>query len=219
MLTSILHGKTNHRGGSGLRKLWWLAPLLVALYGGYKLAGGLTPAHEVAGLRQIMSPIPLPDFHLRDHTGQVFDLSRLKGHWSMVFFGYTSCPDICPATLQQLAVLDSTMTQQTIAGVAPQTVFISVDPKRDTANLAGYVGYFAKDFVGVSGDMTEVGKLEKGVGAWHQYQPTAAGAYNVAHSGELFLINPQGELQARLQPPLDIPLVARQLRTLMQAHG
>ncbi len=219
MLTSTLQAKTKDSSRFSLRKLFWLAPLVVGLYGGFKLANGFNSAPDVSGLQQLSPSVPLPDFQLRDHTGRLFDLSRLKGRWSMVFFGYTNCPDICPATLQQLAELDATMTQQAIAVGTLQPVFISVDPKRDTANLGGYVGYFAKDFVGVSGDMTEVGKLEKGVGAWHQYQPTASGHYNVAHSGELFLINPRGELQARLQPPLDIQMIAQQLLLLISGRG
>ena len=219
MFTSSLPTKAAITASFSLRKLMWLVLLMTSLYTGFQISASITPNGTLTGIKQVSPPVALPSFHLQDQHGQRFDLSNLKGHWSILFFGFTQCPDICPATLQQLTVLDRAIAQQTIAGVVPQTVFISVDPKRDTEHLAEYVGYFSKQFVGVSGDMTEVGKLEKDIGAWHQYQSTSSGSYNVAHSGELFLINPKGELQAKLQPPLDIQTIARQLLLLMSGQG
>ena len=219
MLTSILHNKQTLTTTFSLRKLFLLILMVAGCwYIGFQISASMQGKDTVSNIHTVSPPTPLPDFHLQDQYGQVFELSRLKGQWSILFFGFTQCPDICPATLQQLKVLNSAMAQQTIARVAPQTVFISVDPKRDTAQLGEYVSYFSKQFVGVSGDMSEVGKLENGVGAWHQYQSTSLGDYNVAHSGELFLINPRGELQARLQPPLDIPTIAQELLLLMSGQ-
>ena len=219
MLTPTVHNRQTFNARFALRKAFWLVLILISCgLIGFQLSAKINSTGTLANIQKVSPPLALPNFYLRDQHGQAFDLNSLKGQWSILFFGFTQCPDICPATLQQLAMLNNTMSQQTIAGVTPQTVFVSVDPKRDSEHLAEYVEYFAKDFIGISGDMSEVVKLEQGIGAWHQYQTASDGNYQVAHSGELFLINPKGELQARLQPPLDIKAITQQLLLLMSGQ-
>jgi len=219
MFTSSLPYKNVLHAGLSLRKLLWLLLIMLSLFTGFQISVRMLSEDSMNGLQKLSSQVSLPAFELQDQYGQPFGLANLKGQWSILFFGFTQCPDICPATLQQMTVLNHAISQQTIAGVIPQTVFISVDPARDSKNLAEYVAYFSDQFFGVSGDMSEVGKLEKTIGAWHQYQKRPTGDYNVAHSGELFVINPKGELQARLQPPMDINMIAQQLLMLMSGQG
>lgn len=219
MFSSSLPSKGVLHTAYSLRKLMWLVLVVVSLYSGFQISASILSKDSVNGLKKFTSPVPIPEFELKDQFGQAFGLANLQGQWSILFFGYTQCPDICPATLQQMTVLNRAISQQTIAGVIPQTVFVSVDPARDSQDLGEYVAYFSKQFIGVSGDMKEVAKLEKAVGAWHQYQKRSTGDYNVAHSGELFVINPKGELHARLQPPMDIKLMAKQLLMLMNGQG
>src|SRR5258708_16059500 len=98
-------------------------------------------------------PKPLTAFALTDHENRVFDLSRLKGKWSFLFFGYTHCPDICPTTLAILARAHEKIAKSAVGAKDVQFVFISVDPNRDTAGkLRQYVSFFDPPFLGVTGD-------------------------------------------------------------------
>lgn len=93
-------------------------------------------------------PKPLTAFALTDHQNRVFDLSRLKGKWSFLFFGFTHCPDLCPATLAILARARENIAKNAVGAEDVQFIFISVDPNRYTiSRLRQYVGYFQKTFV------------------------------------------------------------------------
>ncbi len=93
-------------------------------------------------------PKPLTAFALTDHQNRVFDLSRLKGKWSFLFFGFTHCPDLCPATLAILARARENIAKNAVGAEDVQFIFISVDPNRYTiSRLRQYVGYFHKTFV------------------------------------------------------------------------
>jgi len=93
-------------------------------------------------------PKPLTAFALTDHQNRVFDLSRLKGKWSFLFFGFTHRPDLCPATLAILARARENIAKNAVGAEDVQFIFISVDPNRDTiSRLRQYVGYFHKTFV------------------------------------------------------------------------
>src|SRR5207245_2011637 len=83
------------------------------------------------------APKPLADFAFTDHENRAFDLSRLKGKWSFLFFGYTHCPDICPMTLATLARAHESIAKTTAGAKDVQFAFISVDPSRDTAGKLG----------------------------------------------------------------------------------
>src|SRR6202030_3529237 len=92
----------------------------------------------------------LPDFSLIDHHGQTFGLAQVRGHWSMMFFGYTNCPDFCPNTLTTLAPLEQRLRTAAAPG-GPRVIFMSVDAKRDTpGQLAKYVPYFDPEFIGLT---------------------------------------------------------------------
>src|SRR5260370_22969888 len=100
---------------------------------------------------QVMTLLPEPkqltDFAFTDHENRVFDLSRLKGKWSFLFFGYTHCPDVCPTTLATLARAHENMAKSKAGAEDVQFVFISVDPNRDTAGkLRQYLTYFDASF-------------------------------------------------------------------------
>ena len=104
-------------------------------------------------------PKPLTAFAFTDHENRVFDLSRLKGKWSFLFFGYTHCPDVCPTTLATLARAHENMAKSKAGAEDVQFVFISVDPNRDTAGkLRQYVTYFDATFLGVTGDNAQIGR-------------------------------------------------------------
>jgi len=146
----------------------------------------------------------LQTFRLTDHNNTVFDEKRLQGKWSFVFFGYTSCPDVCPATLYVLSSVHRLLSEE--VGTAPddmQVIFISVDPARDTPEkLAGYVTYFNEDFIAATADKNEIDKLARQFAAGYIIEEeTSPGEYNVSHTSAIFLIEPDGRLVATFSQP------------------
>ena len=161
----------------------------------------------------VVPPVRISDFSLVSHKDTKISLSDLKGKWSFVFFGYTSCPDICPATLAQLALVNKMIKKNYSDKTKPMFYFVSVDPARDTPKrLAGYITYFDKDFIAMTGDNEDVVlTFEKQFGAYHRYgHKDSHGNYSVQHSADIFLVDPNGDVVAKFQPPMNIPQIAQQ---------
>jgi len=152
-------------------------------------------------------PVELPDFALVDQRGEAFDRSRLEGHWSLLFFGYTYCPDVCPITLQSLGRVRKLLDGEGGAAAATQMVFVSVDPARDSVpRLAEYVAFFFPSLVGATGDPGEIDRLTAAVGVFHQEaQGERPDEYLVDHSSSLYLVDPRARLHAVLHEPRDVP--------------
>ncbi|MGH8502668.1 MAG: SCO family protein [Gammaproteobacteria bacterium] len=146
---------------------------------------------------------PVPRFSLVDDQGRAFDNARLDGRWSFMFFGYTHCPDICPATLSTLNTAMRAVGKQ--GGAADtQVVFVSVDPRRDTpATLEDYVKFFNPAFTGVTGSQRELIHLTRELGIIHTTlsYPQGADNYLVDHSASILLIDPEGKLAAVFSVP------------------
>ncbi len=157
----------------------------------------------------------LPEFALLDHSGQPFGRDGFEGRWDLVFFGFTHCPDICPATLQVLA---SARTQLAEAGQQPlpRIVLVSVDPERDTPEvLSQYVGYFGDDVLGITGDLDELQKLTRGLGIFFQKAAPDGDNYSVDHSAVVLVINPKGQLHALFSAPHKIENFVHDLPIIM----
>jgi protein SCO1/2 len=164
------------------------------------------PPERPAELEGVLRPDfrLLHPFKLTEHNNTVFDEKRLQGKWSFVFFGYTSCPDVCPTTLYVLSSIHGLLVDET-GGIPDdmQVVFISVDPARDTPEkLANYITYFNKDFIGATANKAEIDKLTRQFGAGYIFEEeTSAGGYNVAHTSAIFLVDPYGRLVASFSQP------------------
>lgn len=154
----------------------------------------------------------LAPFTLLDHTGKAFDNTQLLGQWHLVSYGFTTCPDICPTTLSKLAEVAEKLQEQNDQDL--RFLFYSVDHRRDTVDqMARYVPYFHKDFIGLTHEDDSDNPhlpFEQSLGILAQLKPldsSAEGAasndYQVSHGVTLFLINPQGELQAIFEPGED----------------
>lgn len=148
------------------------------------------------------APRIIKSFNLVDQKGEGFTEKNLQGKWTLMFFGFTHCPDICPTTLAKLAQvykqLDADLQKQT------QVVMVSVDPARDTQEkLAEYMPYFNQDFIGVTGEFTEILKFSRNVNAVFNKVVTGDD-YTVDHSGNIVLINPDGHYQGFIKPPFEI---------------
>ena len=155
-------------------------------------------------------------FHLVDETGRPVDQHVLDGMWSAVFFGYTNCPDTCPATLQ---ALNAAARQLGAARKGFQVIFISVDPARDTpAQMKLYdtsQGYPAGGLLGLTGTPAQVAST---AAAYHAFYKAGTGPdYAVQHSAAIYLMNPQGRFVKPLDETQPPTALARQIRDAMGA--
>jgi protein SCO1/2 len=153
------------------------------------------------------------DFTLTDQRGQPFALSQLSGRPAMLFFGYTFCPDICPVTLSKMARVYELLE------VAPrdlQTVFISVDPERDTPEkLAEYLDYFAMETIGLTGSKEQIDKVVRQYGSYYELNKEQGKEdYFADHSTYVFLVDQQGAVRylfRHADAPEFMAAVARQV--------
>lgn len=165
-----------------------------------------------AGMTLIPPRGEIAAFELRDQHDQVFDLARLHGKWSLLFFGYTHCPDICPTTLATLKQVHQLLGEQ---NKIIQYVFVSVDPARDTPEvMERYTRYFDPDFLGISGPPSELDKLTQALGAYYHVDKNTAGDYLVDHSAAVFLVDPQARMRGLFSAPQNAQQMAANLRHL-----
>lgn len=188
--------------------LRWLLPILALLI----LAAGFAlslrvhrGAPEVAGL-YLPEARPLPAFALQDHRGQAFGPAELQGRWTVLAYGYTHCPDICPTTLASLAKAARALAAEDPAAyAATRFAFLSVDPARDTAaRLGEYVPFFHPDFLGLRVDGPAGEPLLRALGIVAivnaPADPAKPDQYAVDHGVAMYLLDPQGRLRAILRP-------------------
>ena len=158
---------------------------------------------KINGLYLLDTPRNIDEFQLIDHNGQAFTKARLQGKWTLAFFGYTYCPDICPTTMtflnEFMAQLEGTEAEDT------EVVMISVDPARDTVEqLAGYVPYFNTEFTGVTGDFLAIHRFATGLNTPFRKVAGQGENYQVDHSSNVVLINPRGDYHGFFKAPLDL---------------
>ena len=149
------------------------------------------------------NPKQVKPFQLVDHEGRPFDLDRLKGQWSFLFFGYTHCPDVCPMALDTMKHVTRKL-QQRGAGQDVQVVFVSVDPERDTpAHLGSYVTYFDPDFVGATGEPDQLLAMTRQLGIIYDIQEHDEGdsSYLVDHSAAILLTDPEARVVGVFSAP------------------
>ena len=187
-----------------LRKLLVVSFALLAMAAGFWLATKLT-GPESDKLPQIQAAVVNPARQiavpeLKKHDGKAFTNEDLKGRWTLVFFGYTHCPDICPMTMNVLA-----QAKKIARTEFPQVVLVSVDPQRDTVDMLGdYVKYFDPEFIGVTGAENMIQALTLQTSVVYMKVPGSSGDENdylVDHSSSILLINPEGQLAAFLKAP------------------
>ena len=171
----------------------------------------------VATATVLSPPRPLPPLALVDQDNQPFDADRLRGRWSFVFFGFTSCPDACPTTMTALA-----QTRKLLADLPeqarPQVVMISVDPERDTPErLAAYVKAFDPGFLGATGTKPAIDELAQRMGVLVATRPLDGDNYTVDHSTSVFLVDPDGALRALFSTPHTPKLIAADYRRIAGA--
>jgi protein SCO1/2 len=188
---------------SFLKKTAIILAACIAMTAGFWLASELkTPEDGSIHLQgTVLRPprqIEVPE--LIKHDATPFTNADLSGHWTLMFFGYTHCPDICPMTMNVLAE-----AKKNAGDIFPSVVFVTVDPQRDDVKLlSDYVRYFDPEFTGVTGDEKMIQALTLQTSVVFMKTPGASGDENdylVDHSSSVLLINPQGQLAAFLGAP------------------
>lgn len=173
-------------------------------------------------LQGVMWPVarPVADFELHDQHGQRFNADNLRGHWSLLYFGYLQCPDVCPTTLQSLHGLSALIARSDTEAVLPQVVFISVDPEHDTAQrLASYLSYFDERFIGLSGDAAQLALLAQSLGVMYAEYRDPNGVRSMDHTTSVLIVDPQARAVAALPAPHQPVMMLQQWQQLRDYLG
>jgi protein SCO1/2 len=195
---------------------------IVAAVGGALVARNLSQSPELSQstlttATLLQPPRPIEQIALIDHDGQPFDLARLEGHWTLLFFGFTNCPDVCPATLTILTQVEKHL-QHLPEAQQPQIVLASVDPQRDTPeHLKKYVSYFSPNFLGVTGTKESVEAFTQALYVPVAIQQLPNGGYTVDHSAAIFLVDPDGAMHAIFSTPHDAGKIAADYQRIVAA--
>ncbi|ULQ46435.1 SCO family protein [Flagellatimonas centrodinii] len=164
---------------------------------------------ELAHLTVLPAPRTLPsDLTVTDDSGTERPLDSFTGRWQLVFAGFTYCPDICPATLAQLAQVHDALP-------AISVQLFSVDPERDDpTRLQAYVQHFDPGFGAFTTDEPALARVARALSVAYAKVPTGD-SYTVDHSSAVAVLNPRGQLAAFITPPFDVPGIVSDLQTLM----
>ncbi|MFC3608094.1 SCO family protein [Stutzerimonas tarimensis] len=192
-----------------------LAVIAAQLYRGLDDAPQDEAVLSEAGVIMLPQPRETPDLELIDQNGEPLRLHQLAGRWSLVSFGYTFCPDICPTTLAELRNLQARLPEATLERL--RTVLVTVDPHRDTPEqLRTYLGFFDAEFLGLTGDLEHIQALSNVLGIPFIPGDTSRENYTVDHSGNLAIIGPDARLHGFVRYPLDVPKLAEVLPRLVE---
>jgi protein SCO1/2 len=142
----------------------------------------------------LQAPDAAADFVLTGGDGQPVHLSDFEGKWTLLYFGYTFCPDVCPTTLADLNVM---MRELGNRADDVQVIMVSVDPERDSpARLNEYLSYFNPSFVGLTGDVVDIEAAATQFGVYYAKRETeGASGYLVDHTSTVAAIDPQGRMR------------------------
>ncbi|HRQ64152.1 MAG TPA: SCO family protein [Xanthomonadaceae bacterium] len=192
----------------------WLLPLAVLIVGGALLAGlllgqrGGTAATTWAAappeVRAVLWPEPRPlgDFRLHTQHGESFGPQDFEGRWSLVFFGYLQCPDVCPTTLSAMRDMRRMLIERNPSASAYRYVFVSVDPEFDRAeSMATYLAFWDPDFVGLLGSGEALQPLLRSLAVMAIEHRDKDGVRSIDHTSSVMLIDPRGRAVAALPPP------------------
>lgn len=163
------------------------------------------------------TPRVLPAFALQQASGQPLTQDSLKGHWTVVFLGFTHCPDVCPTTLAELAGAQK-LWAALPAATRPRVLFVSADPERDTPQLvAQYARAFHPDSLAATAPLPQLEAFARSLSLVFMKVPGASGDpadYSIDHSAALVLLDPQARMAGVTQPPFDVKGIAADLEML-----
>ena len=178
---------------------------------------GCLPGQGGAGdraVRDITGLMPELRLTMTDHRGRPVTAEDFRGRVTLLYFGYTHCPDVCPTTLARVRRALGRLE----ASGEVRVLFVTVDPARDTrAALERYVGAFGAPFVGLRGTPAQLRDLARRYRvAYSRAEPGPDGAYPVTHSNAVFVFDRQGDARRVALPGADADDLARALRPLLE---
>mgnify|MGYP000956514893 CR=1 FL=1 len=176
---------------------------------------------ELQAVRLFPQPRELPPFALQQSDGTQLVPGELHGHWTLVFLGFTSCPDVCPTTLAELAQAQKQWEALPEAR-RPRVLFVSVDPERDTPDRIGeYAAFFHRDTLAATADIPALEEFARSLSLVFMKVPAPDGVpedqYSIDHSSAMAILDPQARMAGVLQGPLDPEAIAADLRMLTEA--
>ena len=181
------------------------------------LAFATPAAAQVQGV-MLDEPIPLLDFAFTNELGETFTQDDLDDAWTLIMFGFLTCPDVCPFTLGNLEAAVAETGMRVRPDNVPNVVFISVDPDRDAEAVSEYAKFIHPDFESFTGGRDQIDGLVEATDSFYRLmKPDPTGHYEVQHSSAVSVIAPDGTLRAKLQPPFDPGLTAEFLARLQIA--
>jgi protein SCO1/2 len=156
-------------------------------------------------------------FSLIDTQEEIFNNGSLQGHWTLLFFGYATCPAICPKTLSLISAAWEKLPKALVDGQTLKFAFVSLDPETDTpVVLRTFLDRFNPTFMGLTGDEAVIEAFSKNCGIYYWEDTTKTSAIKqIDHSATLLLFNPKGQLQALFTPPYASHALAKDLQTLV----
>lgn len=206
MLSRVRHAPRNPWRILGITAALAIAALMVAI----ALATFGTAPGAPRWANAYPERAPAPALALVDHHGDPFDLADLRGEPTLVYFGYTHCPDVCPTTI-------GTINRIIAAAPGPlHAVFVTVDPERDTvASMASYVRYLSSEYIGLTGTPSQIRTAADGYGVtYSRVDTTSVGGYAMAHTAELYLIDARGRLRSHYPFGTEAAQIVRDLEAL-----
>lgn len=190
----------------------------LGLWAGQKAFFGNASLPETQTMRLLSPARVLPDFSLQSVGGSRIDASMLHGRWTMVFLGFTHCPDVCPMTLAELAKAEKLLADVPDAQ-RPRILFVSVDPERDTPDIiAKYAAYFSPTVLTGTSDVDALTRFASSLSMVFAKSPLADGDYTIDHTSWVAVLNPQAQLAGFIRPPLEPEKIAADLRLLLEHH-
>jgi protein SCO1/2 len=178
------------------------------------------PGPRVSSITLLPHPRTLPAFSLQQSDGTPLAIDELKGHWTLVFLGFTHCPDICPTTLAQLAGAQKQWSALPAAS-RPRVLFVSTDPERDSAARTGqYAHAFHADTLAATAPIPQLEAFARALSLVFMKSPGPSGRpddYSIDHSAGFAVLDPQARMAGVIQPPFDVNAIAADMATLTEA--
>ena len=160
-------------------------------------------------------PLDIIEFELKDQGDQLYSKNDLKNQWTILFFGYTNCPDVCPTTIFKLGQIKQQISKE-LPNVNLQILFITLDPERDsTERLREYLGFFNSSMIGLTGDISKIVELTSNLSVFFQ-RINKENGYDFNHTASIFLMNPNAQLKASFSPASSIDMLNEDIQTVIK---
>ena len=180
-------------------------------------AGWISPVTADQRLQYYDAINPDKNFKLTDHNGQPFELKEHRGKVILLFFGYLSCPDVCPVTLSKVSRVYRQLSEKEREDV--KTVFVSVDSYRDTPDkIKEYLSYFSINAVGLTGDQLDIDFVVEDFDAWYQIvKSSSALGYLIDHTSYIYLLDQDGNVRYLFRPDDDVKHITKVIQKVHRA--